>query len=434
MNEQKNLLAIGITILFFAVVVASYFLSDDTSSTLAVASSEVLTPVVAETNPYIEYPFSIKTLDSLKQIHKVVKKNDTFYSMLMEAGVPMTTIHELVQASKHLLDPKRIIVKRNYYLFYESWKKNPRFFVYEESPKDYIKVEFTEPIRIERGRRESHFKEFFVSATINQTLYSSLIDNKLDGSLANQIADLMAWQIDFHRIQKKDSYQLILEQEFVDDKPTGDYEIKALKFKHNGEPYYAFRFMDDGITRYYDENGNSLEKTFLKAPLKFSRVSSGFTTKRFHPVLKYNRPHLGIDYAAPKGTPVYAVADGVITEAGYGETNGNYVKVKHNSTTVTGYLHFSRIAPGIRNGKKVRQGQVIGYVGDTGLATGPHLCFRYWKNGHLVNPAKQYNPPARPIEPELRKKFLSHIKLIKSQLDKLDREDERNDLADLTAL
>jgi murein DD-endopeptidase MepM/ murein hydrolase activator NlpD len=432
LNEQKNLIVIGITILFFAVIIASDFLRESDADSLQAQVEQINeAPEIS----YIQYPFQIKVLDSLKNKKLRVKKNDTFFSILLDGGVPLTTIHELVQSSKQLLDAKRINLKRDYHFFYEKGSKEPRFFVFEESVRDYIKVEFSNPIRIEKGRKEAVYKEFIVSAKINQTLYSSLTENKLDGALANQIADLMAWQIDFHRMQKGDNYQLILEQELVDDKVTGEYSIKALRFNHNSNLFYAFRFMEDGITRYYDEEGNSLEKTFLKAPLKFSRVSSGYSANRFHPVLKYNRPHLGIDYAAPRGTPVYAVADGLIEEAGFGDTNGNYVRIRHNGTTETGYLHFSRIATGIKKGKRVRQGQVIGYVGDTGLATGPHLCFRYWKNGHQVNPANQYNPPARPIDQNLKNKYLSHIRLMKAQLDKMDLQKKvKNDSSELTSL
>ena len=431
LNEQKNLIVLGVTILFFAIIIASDFLME--SSTENVQEVAAVINEVPEI-PYIRYPFEIKVLDSLDGKKLRVKKKDTFYSMLLDGGVPMSTIHDLVQSSKNLFDPRRINLRKDYHFFYEKGQKEPRFFVFEENVRDYLKVEFSNPIRIEKGRKEAVYKEFIVSAKINHTLYSSLTDNQLDGSLANQIADLMAWQIDFHRMQKGDNYQLVVEQELVDDKPTGEYSIKALRFNHNSELFYAFRFMEEGITRYYDENGNSLEKTFLKAPLKFSRVSSGFSKNRFHPVLKYNRPHLGVDYAAPKGTPVYAVADGIIEQAGFGDTNGNFVRIRHNSVSETGYLHFTRIATGIKKGKRVRQGQVIGYVGDTGLATGPHLCYRYWKNGHLVNPGTQYNPPARPIDQNLKNKYLTHIKLMKEQLDKLEQKKVRNDLADLTAL
>jgi murein DD-endopeptidase MepM/ murein hydrolase activator NlpD len=214
------------------------------------------------------------------------------------------------------------------------------------------------------------------------------------------LVDVYAWQIDFFRIQKGDWFKVIYEEKLVDGQPVGVGKILAVQFKHEGRQFQAYYFDQGSGTDYFDEEGNSLRKAFLKAPLNFTRISSRYTPRRFHPVQKRWKAHLGTDYAAPTGTPIQTVGDGVVVEAGYNSGNGNYVKVKHNGTYTTQYLHMSRIAKGMRKGAHVKQGQTIGFVGSTGLATGPHLCFRFWKNGKQVDALKVEIPPSEPIESE----------------------------------
>lgn len=366
------------------------------------------------------YPFGIKTPDSLIVISDKIKRNQTLSAIFLAQGLPLQLIHQVVQSTKKVLDLRSLNVRKPYHFYFSSDSvRTPKYFIYEESIRDYIKVEFGETIEVKKGVRESHFVDETVAGTIESSLYASLSENRVDVQLAYEISDVFAWQVDFYRIQKGDTYQIMYSKEYVDDEPTGVFVIKAAKFKQAGESYYAFRFNEKGVSRYYDEEGNTLEKTFLKAPLKFSRVSSRYTKNRFHPVLKKYRAHLGTDFAAPKGTPVYSVADGVIEEATYTSNNGNYVRIRHNSVYESGYLHFSRIASNMKKGKKVKQGQVIGYVGDTGLATGPHVCYRFWKNGIQVDPYRQFNPSAKPIDKELEKSYKAYIKPIKKRLDKM---------------
>tara|TARA_B100000519_G_C14103273_1_gene372101 strand:- start:137 stop:838 length:702 start_codon:yes stop_codon:yes gene_type:complete len=207
------------------------------------------------------------------------------------------------------------------------------------------------------------------------------------------MVDVFAWQIDFFRINPGDSYSIVYTEEIIEGEFVGVNRIKAARITHNDKPYFAFAY-DQGLGYdFFDDEGKSLRKTFLRAPLKFYRISSKYKKRRFHPVLKRYRDHLGTDYAAPRGTPIVTVADGKVVEARYGRNNGYFVKVRHNNIFTTQYLHMSKFAKGIRPGKEVKQGDVIGYVGSTGLATGPHVCFRFWRNGKQVDPYKQNDLP-----------------------------------------
>ncbi|TNE69630.1 peptidase M23 [bacterium] len=388
--------------------------------------------VTADTNSVEEpeltaYPFGIFSDDSLIIESGRIKRNETLYSILSAKTVSMVDIHEVAKRSKKVFNFRNLSIRNPYHVVRKADSTHkPMYFIYETSMRDYVKVALDDSIFAVTGTKPSEYKEHIAAGVVESSLYASLMEQDLDPQLAYQIAEVFAWQVDFYRVQKGDSYQVILEREFIDEKPTGDAIIKAARFNQSGDTYYAFRFEDNGRARYFDEHGNSLQKTFLKAPLKYSRVSSRYTKRRFHPVLKTYKAHLGTDYVAPKGTPVYAVADGIIEKAGYGKNNGNFVKIRHNSIFESGYLHFSKLAAGIKTGKRVKQGQVIGYVGDTGLASGTHLCYRFWKNGTQVDPYKQYNPPAQPIETELMVEYLTFMNHLKVRLDSISPESFSN--------
>jgi murein DD-endopeptidase MepM/ murein hydrolase activator NlpD len=230
-------------------------------------------------------------------------------------------------------------------------------------------------------------------------------ENDLNPVLALELADIYAWSIDFYQIQKGDQFKVYFSEKYVEDEYVGIDSIYAAIFTHRNVEFSAILFEQDGLTSYFDELGNSLQKAFLQTPVKFSRISSRYTKKRFHPVLKRNKAHLGTDYAAPTGTPIYTTGDGVITHASYTSGNGNYVKIRHNTVYTTQYLHMSKFAAGTKAGKAVKQGTVIGYVGSTGLATGPHVCYRFWKNGNQVDPYKEKIPPSFPVKEENKPVF-----------------------------
>jgi murein DD-endopeptidase MepM/ murein hydrolase activator NlpD len=235
--------------------------------------------------------------------------------------------------------------------------------------------------------------------------------------LIHSLSEVFAWQVDFYRIQKGDRFKVLYEQLLVDDEEAGIGKIIGAYFNHNEEDYYAVYFDQGSGISYFDENGQSLQKQFLKSPLRYKRISSRYTRRRYHPVLKRYKAHLGTDYAAPTGTPIRSVGDGVVEEARYSQYNGRYVKIRHNSVYTTQYLHMSRFGKGIKAGVKVTQGQVIGYVGSTGLANGPHLCFRFWKNGQQVDALNVKLPPSEPVNEDKRDEYNV---VMKSVLEKLN--------------
>lgn len=263
-------------------------------------------------------------------------------------------------------------------------------------------------------------------ANINNTLYHSILNANVSYELGIKLSEVFAWQINFFRIDKNDFFKVIFEEYQAAGKTVEIGDVKAALFYHRGDSFYAFKYDQKPDVGYFDEDGQNLKKAFLKAPLKFSRISSRYSKRRFHPVQKRWKAHLGTDYAAPTGTPIRTVGDGRIIAASYSRGNGRYVKVKHNSTYTTQYLHMSRIASGIKNGKYVRQGEVIGYVGSTGLATGPHLCFRFWKNGVQIDPFTVKAPPTTPVSKENKEHYLTYTQSWISKLSGLELSEEKD--------
>jgi murein DD-endopeptidase MepM/ murein hydrolase activator NlpD len=249
--------------------------------------------------------------------------------------------------------------------------------------------------------------------------------------LTNKFVDIFGWQVDFQRLQKGDKFKLIYEEKQVDGKYVGVNKINAIYFEHFNHAYYAIPFdQGEGIS-FFNADGKSLRKALLRYPIEFTRISSRYTQSRFHPVTKVWKAHLGTDFAAPTGTPIRAVGDGTVEEAQYKSNNGNYVKIRHNSTYTTQYLHMSRIAPGVRAGTRVTQGQTIGYVGSTGLATGPHLCYRFWKNGVQVDALAVDLPPSEPIKKENLEAFELTKREIMDKLDAIQFPDQSDPMARL---
>lgn len=340
-------------------------------------------------------------VDSLKTLPGKVKRNETISSIFSGLNISSQTIEKIKDISKGIFNLRKIISGKNYFAYLTNdTLSSVKYFVYEKDPVNYVVFDFQEPIKIYEGKKEIRYIQKSVSGRINNSLYESLMNSDADPELVIKLSEIYAWQIDFYRIQKGDNYKVIYEEKYVDDEPVGIGKIIAAEFTHDNENYFAIPFIQNDQREFFDENGNSLQKEFLKAPIKFSRITSRFSRRRFHPILKRYKSHLGTDYAAPTGTPIHTVGDGVVIAASYTSGNGNYVKIRHNGTYTTQYLHMSRFAKGIKPGKKVKQGDVIGYVGSTGLATGPHVCFRFWKNGVQVNPLKEKIPPSHPIKKE----------------------------------
>jgi len=295
-----------------------------------------------------------------------------------------------------------------------------QYFVYENSAIDYTVFELTDTLGIYQGQKEVETRLKTASGVVESSLWNAMVDNQLSPVLALNLSDIFAWTIDFFAIQQGDRFRVIYDEMYVDSVSVGIGEIYAVEFEHYGEPNYAFLFDQDERADYFDDKGQSLRKAFLKAPLQFSRISSRFSNSRMHPVLRIRRPHHGVDYAAPKGTPVMSIGDGtVIAKAYQASGGGNYLKIKHNSVYTTTYMHLSGYAKGIQSGSRVKQGQVIGYVGMTGLASGPHLDFRVQWNGNYVDPLTVKAPPVEPVKEENMARYIPFKDSLMNELNKI---------------
>ncbi len=368
--------------------------------------------------PIIEFGIPI---DSFEVIKATVQKNEFLANILLPHQVDYVQIDQLAKKSKEVFDVRKIAVGKKYtILTAKDGLKKAQYFIYQPNAIEYIVYDLRDSIAIYKGEKEVSIKRNEVAGTIHSSLSATLQEAKASPYLAVKLSDIFAWSIDFYRIQKGDWFKAIYEEKFVDGERIGIGKILAVEFNHYDRSFLGFYFDQDGKDDYFDENANSLRKAFLKSPLKYSRLSSGFTMRRFHPVQKRWKAHLGTDYAAPKGTPIMATGDGVVTKSSYSRGNGKYVKIKHNGTYSTQYLHMSR--RNVKVGQHVKQGDIIGFVGSTGLATGPHVCYRFWKNGKQVNHLAQEFPAAKPISKEHQTDFNALKAKVQEQLDKIQLE------------
>ena len=368
--------------------------------------------------PTILYGFEV---DSMILIEGRIKRNQNLSEILDKYNISYRKIHELSIASKPVFDVRKIVVNRKYTLIcYPDSLQTAKAMVYEPSPTEYVVFNLDDSVTVEKVEKEIIIKEREIAGTIDMSLAVTMAELGASPQLTNDFVDVFAWQIDFFRLQKGDQFKMIYEEKLVDDEVIGFGDIKAVYFQHFGNDYYAYYFNQGSGIDYFDEEGNSLRKAFLKYPLDFTRISSRYSGNRFHPVQKRWKAHRGTDFAAPKGTPIRSVGDGIVIEATYGVNNGNFVKIKHNATYTTQYLHMSKIASGVRKGTKVKQGQTIGFVGSTGLARGSHLCYRFWKNGVQIDALKVKLPPSEPIKEENKIKFEAVRDAFKRQLDSIE--------------
>ena len=345
-----------------------------------------------------------------------VKPGATFGQLLGAHGVPMGTVHELVDLASPHFDVRRMRSGHPYaFIFADDTEHVPHYFIYEADPVEYLVFGLQDSLSVRTGRRPVETSEHSVSVAVTGALYNDLSKAGADPMLAMMLSEVFAWTVDFHRIQKEDRFTVVYSEQQVDGQRYGHPRVLAARYSSGGRVKQAFRFQQDDGIQYFDEEGNSLRKAFLKAPLKYSRISSGFSAKRLHPVQKVMKAHLGTDYAAPYGTPILAVGDGVVETAGQTGGNGKFVKIRHNTVYSTQYLHMRKIL--VKQGQRVQQGDVIGEVGSTGLATGPHVCFRFWKNGQQVDHRKEEFPSAEPVADPLRARFMAHRDTLMHVLD-----------------
>lgn len=337
-----------------------------------------------------------------------IGNGQTAGSLFAKYGVGALMTDRADRVCREVFDLRKIQAGRNYTAFItDDSLSRLRYFVYEQSPRDFIVISFEgDSVGVHKDQKEVTVKRRMAEATIESSLWNAMIDANMSPAFASELEKVYAWTVDFFGLQKGDRIKVIYDEEFIEDKRSGSGQIWGAIFTHGGKDLYAIPFKQDGRISYWDEKGQSLRKSMLKAPLNYTRISSHFSNARLHPIYKTVRAHHGVDYAAPMGTPVLAVGDGTVIFKGWdSKGGGNVIKIKHNSTYTTGYLHLRGFAKGISAGARVSQGQVIGYVGSTGASTGPHLDYRVWQNGTPINPLKMVADPAEPITKENMQAF-----------------------------
>ena len=353
-----------------------------------------------------------------------VKNGDYFGGLMYKAGLDDNRLYNVISSSEGVFDIRRIKVGNRYEFFFErdslGNKGRAAYFLYERDAMSNVLFSLQDSLYVKILDKEVERTRKYAEVVINSSLWNDISAAGATPVLALKLADIFAWTIDFFALRKGDSFKVVYDELSC----NGDFidvdGVIYCEFIHNGMLYKSVMFKDgDNGGIYWNEKGESLRKAFLKAPLNFTRISSRFTYNRKHPIYKVVRPHTGVDYAAPMGTPVVAIGDGTVIGKGWGGGGGNTVKIRHNSVYTTAYLHLSRFGEGIRQGARVRQGQVIGYVGSTGASTGPHLDFRVWKNGTPIDPLKMESPSVGPVSKENTEAFLVTYRLAKRELDSL---------------
>ena len=356
-----------------------------------------------------------------------IRKNTTFGKILNQYNLPLSRIYEISQSIKDTFDVRKIKLGRPFIILSKKADSDslarPKVFIYQQDPIHYTVIDFQDSIQVFYKEKNVSYKEKNASVNIQNSLYKDIADEGLSPKLAMELSDIFAWTVDFFHINKGDAFKVIYDDVFIDDSVyTGLGKIYAAKFKYGSKNFYAFRYPIDSIGKrygYFDEEGRTLRKQFLKSPLKFGRISSRYNMHRFIKLYGRVKPHLGTDFAAPVGTPIMATANGIVIKRGYSSGNGNYIKIKHNATYSTQYLHMSKFVKDVKVGTVVTQGQTIGYVGATGHASGPHVCYRFWKYGKQVDALKEKMPPSKPIDSTRIEKYFKDIKTIKNKLDSL---------------
>jgi murein DD-endopeptidase MepM/ murein hydrolase activator NlpD len=335
-----------------------------------------------------------------------IKRNVFLPDILSRYAVTLPEIDMLVKNSSKVFDVRDIRSGNNFIILSDKDSiGKAKYFIYEHDPSVYYIFSFNDSLNITLYRQEINSVIKFASGSIETSLWDAMIGAGLNPELSGSLADIYAWTIDFFGLQKGDSFKVIYEEKYVSDKSIGIGKIYCAEFNRSGNITFAIPLIQTGKESFYDYDGNSLRKAFLKAPLRFSRISSGFSSGRMHPILRIVRPHFGVDYAAPVGTPVQSIGDGKVISTGIENESGRIVRIRHNSVYTTAYLHLSSFGKGISPGTIVKQGDIVGYVGNSGLSTGPHLDFRFFKNGYAVDPLKVDAPPVEPVLTENIEKF-----------------------------
>ena len=387
--------------------------------------------IVSEEQQTVEtHPFGFNP-DSLRCVQGEVKNGQFFSNLLTSLGMSAQDGYNLTMACADVFDVKTLRVGNSYKAYYTD-DDALKYIVYEDSRTSDIVFACQPPYQAHRCEKPVTVETRYADVTINNSLWVDMRNAGVSSYLILSLSDIYAWTVDFFGLQKGDRFRVLYEEKVCDGEVVAVDTVRYAVFTRGKEDLPSVMFdQKDGGNIYWNEKGESMRKAFLKAPLKFSRISSGFSYARKHPVTRKVQPHTGIDYAAPKGTPVMTIGDGVITSMKYEGAGGNTIRIRHNSVYSTAYLHLSGYAKGLKTGQRVRQGQVIGYVGSTGRSTGPHLDFRVWKNGSPINPLKMDSPPAEPLKSEFKDEFDGAYKKYRAQVDSILARDIANELFEI---
>ena len=414
-KESLSLKNLTLKILFFlAVLVVCYNLFFKNNN-----SAEDLTKIEKKEKIVKEFGY---VLNDYTVKRDTIKSGDSFGQILENNNLFYPKIYNIVQETNKIFNIRKINVGRPYTILYSKDSLEiPELFIYQPNPIDYVVVSLSDSIWAERKQKEVELKSLEASGTIYSSLSETMESLKLSPLLTNELSEIYAWNIDFFRLEKGDNFKIMYTSKYVNDSVyIGLNRIHNAYFEHRGKPFYAVEFKTDSlrnIYEYFDENGKNLRRAFLLSPVQFSRISSRFNLRRKIAYYGKIKPHYGTDFAAPVGTEIRATAAGRVVKSGYTRGNGYYVTIKHNATYSTQYLHMKQ--RGLKVGTYVSQGDRIGYVGMTGYTSGPHVCYRFWKNGKQVDPLKQKLPEAKPISNTLKEEYLAYMKPIKGRLDKM---------------
>jgi murein DD-endopeptidase MepM/ murein hydrolase activator NlpD len=409
-----------LTLLFFLMLLSCNNSGEATTSETEVAEVEI--------QPNFHFGIDLNEYEFREN---KIKRGDTFGKILEENGIDYPQVYAILEAIKGNVSVRKLTLGKPYSLFYSKDSiPTPEYFVYHPGVSGYSVIHLRDSLYGQEVVKPTRVVELEASGVIESSLYETMQNSGINESLTYYLSDVYAWTVDFFRLQKGDRFKVIYTEKFVDDSiSVGIERIKAAYFEHNGKPLYAFEFISDpekGIVDYFDNEANSLRRAFLQGPLKFNRVSSRYNLRRR--IAYYGnriRPHKGTDFAASVGTPILATANGTVVKSSYTRGNGNYVTLKHNGTYSTQYLHMKKRK--VKVGEFVEQGDIIGWVGMTGNTSGPHVCYRFWKNGKQVDPFKQKLPDAKPISSELKSKFAEYIVPYKTKLDCISFEPSASD-------
>lgn len=366
----------------------------------------------------VRYEYGLP-VDSFRVDTGFVKDGETLGGILGRLGADRKQLAGIPNIPRKEFDVRSIRPGKEYFGFHRADTAGVErlcYFVYIADIRRAVVLHLTDSIHVEKQEKPLRTETRHAEAVIESSLWNAMVGNDLPIELALELSEIYAWTIDFFGLQKGDSIRVYYDEQYVDTTRVGIGRIYAAQFYHGRKWLEAFYFEAGDVHSYFDGDGKSLRKAFLKAPLNYKRISSHFTYARKHPIYKTVRPHTGVDYAAPAGTPVVSIGDGVVIEKGYKGGGGNTLKIKHNSTYTTAYLHLQKFASGVAVGTRVSQGQVIGYVGSTGASTGPHLDFRVWKNGTPVDPLKMESPPVEPVPASYRPEFDSIVNVMRGEL------------------